>query len=120
MTTVDFRAKIRLQMFGTNDNTVLGDDYVDQMIEDAIVATGISDYTSVSLRYYVVYLIALNWDSVGALHSREGVTYVRPDPAKYLEIYNRSLGTSDGAYIAKVSTNVDFTVNTDNKVVRNA
>jgi hypothetical protein len=122
MTTVtpEFRKKVRVQMLGTDDNTVLSDEYVDQMTEDAIEATGLAE--SVSLRYYVVYLIALNWDSVGAIQSREGVTYVQPDPSKYLEMYNKSLSQTieSDAYVAKTVTNVGFSIDDNFKVVRNA
>ena len=101
---------VRVQMLGVNDTNVLSDTYVDLMVGDAKESTGISTETK-ALRYYTCFLIASNWESIGAVESREGVKYRKPDPEKYLNLYNdliqANVSLNNGhPYAAKESTNV--------------
>ena len=115
---------VRTQLLGTDDSAVLSDAYVALHIADAKDFTGITDETSKALRYYVCHLIALNWDSIGAIAKRENVEYRAPDADKYLAKYNEacaSLLTNDNisAYgPVKVSTDRDYTVDTDGYLVK--
>ncbi len=108
----------------TNDSDaceVLTDEYIKLMYDDAISLTSQSD--ELALRYYTCYLIAQNWESLNALHSREGVTYREPNPDKYLELYNKRIevlrSSSEDYDFAKVSTNKNTTINNDGVMVRN-
>jgi len=105
-------SNVRIQMLGSDNTTVLSDDYVNLMISDAKEITSISDETVLPLRHYVCYLIANNWESIGAVASREGVSYRAPDPSKYLKMYNDAIAKtqlSDNSdptlFGGKVSTN---------------
>ena len=100
----------RVQLLGTDDTDVLSTTYVDLMVDDAKSNTKITDESSKALRYYTCYLIATNWESIGAVASREGVRYRAPDPDKYLALYKVALqddivAPDDSIYAAKVSTN---------------
>jgi hypothetical protein len=114
--------EIRIQLIGTDNQNVLSDDYVNLMLDDAVTATSASD--AMALRYYTCYLIALNWDSIGAVASREGVSFREANPDKYLSLYEKRLlqlsaASSDGDdYAAKVSTNSDAFIDTDTNTIR--
>lgn len=101
---------VRIQMLGSDNTNVLSNDYVNLMIGDAKEQTKISDETVRALRHYTCYLIALNWESIGAIASREGVSYRAPDPNKYLKLYNDSIKnqlsdpSDPSAFGGKVST----------------
>lgn len=113
---------IRIQMIGTNNTTVLSDDYISLLLEDATSMTGTDD--TLALRYYTCYLIATNWETIGAVASREGVSFREPNPQKFLDLYNArmtqlSSATGDGGSIAyKISTNSDLFIDEDSHITR--
>lgn len=119
----EINKNVRIQMLGTNDSTILSDDYLDLLESDAAELTGISDTSSTSLRYYICYLVASNWESIGAIDTREGVKYKSPDPQKYLDLYNKSLSQSistenGNVFAEKVSTDRSTEFNEDGLMVR--
>lgn len=114
-----FTDDIRIQLLGENDTATLSDAYVTLMVTDAKKLTTISS-ENMSLRYYTCYLIALNWDSIGAIDSREGTRYRKPEPEKYLVLYNKSLEDSltASSYGAKESTTRGNVIDDDGILVK--
>jgi len=108
---------VRIQMLGKNTaeaENVLSDDFINLNIDDAVSQTGVTD--ELALRYYTCYLISLNWESIGAVASREGVSYREPNPEKYLNMFDARIAKINGANPdnaaigVKVSTNKDVVV----------
>lgn len=121
MNMVTIQDNIRIQLLGDNNKAVLSDEYIDLMLSDAKEETGTSTENK-SLRYYTCYLIALNWESIGAIATREGVNYRKPEPQKYLDSYNKelskNLSSEEGNYGSKVSTNSDNIINENGYLVK--
>lgn len=108
---MSIQSDVRVQLIGSNNLNVLSDEYIDLMYQDAVESSGTSD--SLGLRYYTCYLIALNWESIGAVASREGVSFREPNPQKYLDLYNARMSqlassSSSGQIAYKISTNKDL------------
>lgn len=105
------QSNVRVQLLGVDDADVLSDDYVDLILADAKTITKISDESSIALRYYTCYLIATNWESIGAVRRREGVEYAPPNPQKYLDMYDSALvcdlSNNEDVIAVKESTNQD-------------
>ena len=116
-----FNDNIRIQLLGENDTNVLSDVYVTLQVNDAKEITGISS-DNMALRYYSCYLIALNWDSIGAVKRREGVEYIAPDPNKYLNLYENvvssNLTSSEDLVAGKESTNVGNIISDNGTMIK--
>ena len=129
MSTPTFSNKVRLMILHDTSETaarVLSDDKLELYREDAVTETKQSD--DLALRRYVCFLIANDWESIGAVASREGVTYREPIPQKFLDLYNKrvnSLGKSAvsssspglGTGLGKVSTDRDYKINSTNNLI---
>jgi hypothetical protein len=84
-----FCKAVRIQMLFEDNENVLPDAVIEQFKQDAQAMCQASD--DLALRFYTCHLIADNWESIGAVAAREGVTYRAPDPSKYLEMYQKRL-----------------------------
>lgn len=117
---------IRLEILHDNDDSaqaVLKDAYLTLQVANGKTITGISDETSLSLLYYICYLVASKWEAIMGLESREGVKYRRPNPKIFFNLYEQELtktitSTEGNAYAEKVSTSRYNTIDDDGTLVK--
>lgn len=113
---------IRLEILHEDNIAVLNDDYVQLKLNDADAQLSTDD--ELAWRYFTCYLIAMGWESISAVQSREGVAYRAPNPSYFQKLFQdrinflRAQQSSKNVAVAIFPINKDVTRDTTTRYLR--